>query len=105
MNPMLFPHGTHLCDLQVSQMVIAYADYKMRTEDPRFPVGQARLEAIGVLACECVQDTSCTAMHAAQHVLRLMHGDFACTAMPLSQSTKRRVAVEHTEPEARVTQP
>lgn len=38
--------------LQVSQMVIAYADYKMRMEDPRFPVGQARLEAIGVLACE-----------------------------------------------------
>jgi hypothetical protein len=34
-------------------MVISYADYKMRMEDPRFPVGQARLEAIGVLACEC----------------------------------------------------
>lgn len=33
-------------------MVISYADYKMRLEDPRFPVGQARLEAIGVLACE-----------------------------------------------------
>lgn len=33
-------------------MVISYADYKMRMEDPRFPVGQARLEAIGVLACE-----------------------------------------------------
>jgi hypothetical protein len=38
--------------LQVSQMVIAYADYKIRQQDPRFPVGQARLEAIGVLACK-----------------------------------------------------
>jgi hypothetical protein len=33
-------------------MVIAYADYKIRQQDPRFPVGQARLEAIGVLACK-----------------------------------------------------
>lgn len=41
-----------LWPLQVSQMVIAYADYKIRQQDPRFPVGQARLEAIGVLACE-----------------------------------------------------
>jgi hypothetical protein len=38
--------------LQVSQVVIAYADWRVRREDPRFPVGQARLEAIGVLACE-----------------------------------------------------
>jgi len=36
-------------------MVIAYADWKMRMEDPRFPVGQARLEAIGVLACESMR--------------------------------------------------
>lgn len=35
-------------------MVIAYADWRIRVEDPRFPVGQARLEAIGVLACESV---------------------------------------------------
>jgi predicted Co/Zn/Cd cation transporter (cation efflux family) len=41
-----------LLPLQVSQVVIAYADWQMRREDPRFPVGQARLEAIGVLACE-----------------------------------------------------
>ncbi|WIA22973.1 hypothetical protein OEZ86_009896 [Tetradesmus obliquus] len=42
----------------VSQVVIAYADWRVRREDPRFPVGQARLEAIGVLACACIMSVA-----------------------------------------------
>jgi hypothetical protein len=40
-------------------VVIAYADWRVRREDPRFPVGQARLEAIGVLACEHKSNIAC----------------------------------------------
>ena len=36
----------------VSQLVISWAEVQMRRADPRYPVGQARLEAIGVLVCE-----------------------------------------------------
>ncbi|KAF8066373.1 hypothetical protein HT031_002697 [Scenedesmus sp. PABB004] len=43
---------------QVSQMVIAYTDWKIKRQDPRFPVGQARLEAIGVLACACIMSVA-----------------------------------------------
>ncbi|GBF97913.1 cation diffusion facilitator [Raphidocelis subcapitata] len=38
----------------VSQMVISYTDWQMTRADPRFPVGQARLEALGVLGCASV---------------------------------------------------
>ena len=34
-----------------SQVVIWFAEFKSRRRDPRFPVGQARLETLGVLAC------------------------------------------------------
>ncbi|KAI8462623.1 MAG: cation efflux protein [Monoraphidium minutum] len=38
----------------VSQVVISYTEWQMNVADPQFPVGQARLEALGVLACACV---------------------------------------------------
>jgi divalent metal cation (Fe/Co/Zn/Cd) transporter len=37
-----------------SQAVIAWADVKARKPDPRFPVGAARFELVGVLVCACV---------------------------------------------------
>lgn len=37
-----------------SQGVIAWADSKARRPDPRFPVGAARFELVGVLVCACV---------------------------------------------------
>lgn len=37
-----------------SQAVIAWADLKARRPDPRFPVGAARFELVGVLVCACV---------------------------------------------------
>ena len=36
----------------ISQIVIFVAEWRSRRADPRFPVGQARLETLGVLACE-----------------------------------------------------
>jgi cation diffusion facilitator family transporter len=38
----------------VSQLVIFLAEYKARRHDERFPVGQARLETLGVLACAVI---------------------------------------------------
>ena len=35
----------------VSQLVIFVAEWRSHSADPRFPVGQARLETLGVLAC------------------------------------------------------
>lgn len=39
---------------QVSQIVIWVAESRSRRMDPRFPVGQTRLETIGVLACALI---------------------------------------------------
>jgi hypothetical protein len=36
----------------LSQVVISYTDWRMQKLDPHYPVGQARLEAIGVLICK-----------------------------------------------------
>lgn len=41
-----------------SQGVIAWAEHEMAKKDPRFPVGRARLEALGVLACACIMSVS-----------------------------------------------
>lgn len=38
----------------VSQIVIFVAEWRSRRQDPRFPVGQARLETIGVLGCAVI---------------------------------------------------
>ncbi len=40
------------------QAVIAWAEHEMSKADPRFPVGRARLEALGVLACACIMSVS-----------------------------------------------
>jgi divalent metal cation (Fe/Co/Zn/Cd) transporter len=37
-----------------SQAVIAWAESKARRPDPRFPIGAARFELVGVLVCACV---------------------------------------------------
>lgn len=54
-NSAQIPETLDLSCMQVSQVVIAYADWKMKQQDPRFPVGKARLEAIGVLACRALR--------------------------------------------------
>mmetsp|Transcript_1565 Transcript_1565/g.4635 ORF Transcript_1565/g.4635 Transcript_1565/m.4635 type:complete len:426 (+) Transcript_1565:354-1631(+) len=46
-----------LVDL-VSQAVIAIADVRSKHADPRFPVGKARLEAVGVILCACLMTLS-----------------------------------------------
>lgn len=38
----------------ISQVVISYTDWQMNRADPHFPVGQARLEALGVLLCASI---------------------------------------------------
>ncbi|GAX82368.1 hypothetical protein CEUSTIGMA_g9797.t1 [Chlamydomonas eustigma] len=42
----------------VSQVVIFIAEWQSQKMDPRFPVGQARLETIGVLACALIMALS-----------------------------------------------
>ncbi|MEW5319854.1 MAG: hypothetical protein WDW38_010975 [Sanguina aurantia] len=42
----------------VSQAVIFLAEHLSKKADPRFPVGRARLEALGVLACACIMSIS-----------------------------------------------
>lgn len=46
-----------LVDL-VSQAVIAIADHRSKQADPRFPVGKARMEAVGVVLCACLMALS-----------------------------------------------
>ena len=40
------------------QVVIAVAEMKMRNADPRFPIGQTRLETVGVVACAVIMTLS-----------------------------------------------
>ena len=44
----------------VSQLVIFVAEWKARRHDERFPVGQARLETLGVLACAVIMGVAST---------------------------------------------
>lgn len=46
-----------LVDL-VSQGVIAIAEMRSKQADPRFPVGKARMEAVGVVLCACLMALS-----------------------------------------------
>ena len=39
---------------KISQVVIFIAEWQSRKMDPRFPVGQARLETLGVLLCALI---------------------------------------------------
>ena len=48
-----------------SQAVIAWAEGKARRPDPRFPVGAARLEVVGVLVCACIMSAASYAVIAA----------------------------------------
>lgn len=41
-----------------SQVVIVWAEWQMNRVDPRYPVGRARLETIGVLACACIMSVA-----------------------------------------------
>lgn len=41
-----------------SQIVIAVAESKMRTMDPRFPIGKARLETVGIIVCASIMSMS-----------------------------------------------
>lgn len=41
-----------------SQMVIAIAENRMRTLDPRFPIGKARLETVGIIVCASIMSMS-----------------------------------------------
>jgi divalent metal cation (Fe/Co/Zn/Cd) transporter len=45
-----------------SQGVIAWADAKSRRPDPRFPVGSARLEVVGVIVCACIMSAAAYAV-------------------------------------------
>ena len=40
------------------QLVLAVAERKMRNADPRFPIGQTRMEALGVVACAVIMTLS-----------------------------------------------
>jgi cation diffusion facilitator family transporter len=45
-----------------SQFVISWADQKARRPDPRFPVGAARLEIVGVVVCACLMSAAAYAV-------------------------------------------
>ena len=52
---LLPPSGTEVhTSPQVSQVVIFVAEWQSKKMDPRFPVGQARLETLGVLLCALI---------------------------------------------------
>lgn len=46
--------GWSSCHPACVQVVIAFAEHRMQTSDPRFPVGQARAESVGVVACAVI---------------------------------------------------
>ena len=37
-----------------TQVVIAFAEHRMHAADPRYPVGQARMETVGVVSCAVI---------------------------------------------------
>ena len=51
---LLLSHSENHTSPQVSQVVIFVAEWQSKKMDPRFPVGQARLETLGVLLCALI---------------------------------------------------
>ena len=42
----------------LSQIVLSLMQYFMRTPNKNYPVGRARLEAVGVIACSCIMSVA-----------------------------------------------
>jgi len=64
----------------VSQVVIFVAEWRSRKMDPRFPVGQARLETIGVLGCALIM--ALASVQVVQDSAMALYGGFADHVLP-----------------------